>query len=181
MLYQEAKIECLKNVDQYIKDIETLIDIESYGHAYALSVLAAEELAKGLSYSWGGPSDLKEDILKGITGGRNAHFHKIAHFTFVSKLAELSYLMKEEDMSPIESFLKVFINEISKSNYVENTTKEIKKINKKKMRGFYVDIEKKKIHSPTEFKKEDVMESLSTLKRNYELVIELLKFMEMEE
>lgn len=44
---------CLENAEQYIKDAELLIKNSSFGHAYALGVLAYEELGKAVMCDFG--------------------------------------------------------------------------------------------------------------------------------
>lgn len=44
--FKDAVDACKWNIEQYIKDIKLLLDSESYGHAYALSVICLEEISK---------------------------------------------------------------------------------------------------------------------------------------
>lgn len=77
-LLKDAVKSCVCNVEQFIKDAELLLDIGSYGHAFALAVLGKEEFAKGVTYYACSEGILPTNILKEVGRRRDSHIMKLA-------------------------------------------------------------------------------------------------------
>ena len=82
-VFKKGREDCYKNVEQYLKDIELLIENDSLEHAFALSVIAEEELAKGYCID----SNIRfdsiyekgvQEYLSSLIRGSTAHIQKIA-------------------------------------------------------------------------------------------------------
>ena len=186
-LYLKARSACVENVEQYIKDAKKLIEIESYGHAYALLIIGQEELGKAFAYhTIGTPkisSDDLEHYIKMHTKKTQAHIIKLQQYRFLSKLRELQETLKKE-ISATEAALSVFSEYLAGINALEKGDSKILKkelsklvakeeeINRLKMDAFYVEIIDQCINTPLDPRfKETVLRVLSETEKTTNFVV----------
>lgn len=101
----QACKECMKNVDQYIKDIDILIEKGSHGHAFSIAIIAGEEVAKAIGYivAWamGDIKQAEERSKKWINTLHTNHEAKIAIQSLISGAIEtVEKTLKEIEGEP---------------------------------------------------------------------------------
>lgn len=151
-LLKEAVQLCLDNVEQYIIDAELLIKNESYGHAFALTVLGEEELSKAFIYYGCAEELFPKCLVERVGRGRNSHLQK-------QSMAEI--------LAMTFSILELFQN-IAKST-AEESGGDLKKrrvLIKSKLKEAMVDLgNKDKIHDRIR----DFVERVATIEKDKEI------------
>src|SRR5271157_5144760 len=120
-LLKEAVQLCLDNVEQYIADAELLIKNESYGHAFAFTVLGEEELSKAFIYYGCSEGLFPEYLVERVGRGYKSHIQKQAMaeiLAVVFKILELFQSIAKssaeeagEDLKKRGAIAKVKLNE----------------------------------------------------------------------
>lgn len=182
---------CLENAEQYIKDAELLIKNESYGHAFALTVLAEEEAAKVWIYYLcvqgilGVHGDWTKDILKHRIKQSFAFMltlmYKVGDLIYeiqesVEKMAEAnSKKAKEIVLKKMRNFQERMVKSVTyqRGEFYESL-KWFKGMQREKEKALYVDvnIERKRLSSPKTFNKSEVRKYLSQVEKRLEMTKE---------
>ena len=144
---------CVNNAERFINDAILLLDNGSYGHAFALAVLAEEEFAKGCAYYASSEGILPKDFLKEVGRTRDSHIMKLAIGLGIMRAHEQIVMKKT----------------VGDMNF-EKLAERVKALQKNKERGLYVDVdlEKEVLSSPDSLKKGEVEKYLSELKVVFE-------------
>jgi len=186
---RKVAIMSLKNAEQFIKDAEFLVKKRSYGHAFALSVLAEEELAKAVMYY------LCAEGIFGINGKwRNdsiRHVRKQGFAFGIAFMYELILMIEEamdfarrkarRDATKFKVIFEKKIAEIlqkemklfaSKRGDLYDHLKPFEKIQEKRERALYVEakLQKGEITSPRDFKKSEAKQYISHVKERLEVL-----------
>jgi len=188
-LLRKVAIMSFKNAEQFIKDAEVLVKKRSYGHGFALAVLAEEELAKAVMYY------LCAEGIFGINGKwRNdsiRHLRK-QEFAFGIAFTYEMILIVEEAMDFAQrkakgdavKFKQIFEEKIaeilkkeeklfaSKRGDLYEHLKPFEKLQKKRERAMYVEanLQKTKITSPKDFKKSEAKQYITHVKERLEVL-----------
>jgi len=198
--FLRARDACLDNVRQYIKDAKKLMEIESYGHAYALLVVGMEELAKAFAYNAAGTNQILPEPLvqryiemhtrntkDSMTGEAvKAHMIKLQQYSFISDMREVKKAMDkgipaleaaQTVFSGYADLFKAFMEKDSKDRkkMLEKLTAKEREINRLKMDAFYVEIAGKSVKTPLDPRfKEKAKKLLDELEETAEFVVNTL-------
>lgn len=186
---------CLKNVDQYIKDVRTLIDNKSYGHAFGMAILGREELAKAVGYFFISLGVIDANDKAGKKFLRLLHSeHEIkigvAHLLLfvpemISKLEDqvreivkkrAKYVINREERTRRSSRDLLHSSIVALVNKTEDELAPEKRrieIQRSKLRGFYVGIENGTVITPDKITEEQATAQLVELGRNRGVVNEM--------
>jgi AbiV family abortive infection protein len=187
--WQVGYEECLKNVDQYIHDVRTLIDRKSYGHALGLAVLGNEELAKATGYFM---------ISSGIVDANDEagkKFLRLLHKKHELKIGfAYELLFVPEMISKFKGLVPGIVKEHAKQTrnkeeLMKLTYEELfdnpefkmmggerkgEEIQRLKLEGLYVGIDKNGgVITPNKITKEEAISQLKELEGNREIIGEL--------
>ena len=179
----------LKNAEQYVEDAEVLFKKRSCGHAFALAVLAEEELAKAVMYH------LCAEGIFGVEGRwRRDSLHHIRkqQFAFgiafmyelrlmVEEAVELAERKAKKDAKKFKRVLQEKMTEIlqdeqelfaSKHGDVYEHLKHFEELQKKREKAMYVevDLQKKDNTSPKDFKKSEAKQYISHVKERVQVL-----------
>jgi len=187
----EAVKLCLDNAEQYIKDAEVLVKNSSYGHAFALSVLAEEETAKAWMYYLcvqgilGVHGDWRKDIRKHRFKQKLAFMltlmYKVGELIYeiqesVEKMAEAnSNKAKEIVLKKMKNFQERMVKSVTyQRGEFHESLKWFKGMQEEKEKALYVDlnIERKRLSSPKMFNKSEVRKYLSQVEKRLEMTKE---------
>jgi len=190
-ILREAVKLCLDNAEQYIKDAEILVKNLSYGHAFALSVLAEEEVAKAWMYYLcvegvlGVHGDWRKDVLKHRVKQSLAFMltliYKVGELIYeiqesVEKMAEAnSKKAKEIVLKKMENFQEQMVESVTyQRGEFHESLKWFKRMQEEKEKALYVDvdIERKRLSSPEMFNKSEVRKYLSQVEKRLEMTKE---------
>lgn len=190
-ILREAVKECLDNVEQFIKDADVLIINSSYGHAFALTVLAEEELVKAfichicaegilpLSYELWWRKRFTNHLIK-----QACAFGLALSCRLVELVQSIRKLIEEqvgEDFEKRRYLARQKLKEfgdnirkqaISKRGEMYQFVQQFKTLQRDKEKGFYVDInfEDETLSSPKSVKKDEVVSYLNQVKSRLEFV-----------
>lgn len=147
--YMQACEECMKNVDQYIKDIDLLMENGSHGHAFSMAVIAGEEVAKAIGYilAWamGDVKQAEERSEKWINTLHTNHEAKIAIQSMIGGAIEtVEKTLKEIESEPHR--FSILIKEAVKEAGPGKTKEEYVEIAMQKVFGEFVKHPVIKIH-----------------------------------
>lgn len=200
--YEKARTGCLLNVNQYIRDIEKLLEVGSYGHAYGLAIIAGEELTKAFIYHCVcnrivPPTDA---LLKKLVKGGMAHQRKILFQEFFPLLPDLTQWMTSRIKEPLKQVVGEQVSSVDEvdDRVLEDIVMEVcdhhiqpllpewlkqkrsllekpRKVQKMKEDALYVGIKNGKVHSPTDFPRRKAFDALKALKINLEETTESMK------
>jgi len=188
---KEAVTLCLDNAEQYIKDAEALVKISSYGHAFALAVLAEEELAKayvcyihaesGLEIKGRWRRSLTEHRAKQAIQAGFAFWYKLAS-TMLDIIDSVRREVEQGDISENQAKDRLWrrMAEYPKRMEEEGSPESIewdeylkwfKTMREDKERGLYVDIDFKRgrLSSPRSLTIDEVKKYLSQIKERFEI------------
>jgi len=186
--WQVGYEECLKNVDQYINDVRTLIDRKSYGHAFSLAILAKEELAKATSYFIvsSGVIDANDKAGKKLLKLLHSKHELKIGFAYLllfvpEMISKLKDHVKKSKLPTREERIRDISIDLFDSSIIPLVSKMVdehkrkwRKIQKLKLKGFYVDIDKNgTIITPDKFTEDEVATQLKELKENRKIIGEL--------
>lgn len=172
-LYLKARDACISNVVQYTEDAKKLVELESYGHAYALAIIGMEELAKAFAYNAAGtnqmlPESVVQEYIKRHTRDTKntqtgevvkAHITKLQQYRFISRMHELHKMIKA-GAPPFEAAQRVFndlapllkaLEEKDQKKLHKELDKllaEENKANRSKMDAMYVDVAGDSVKTP---------------------------------
>ena len=194
-LLKEAVKSCLDNVEQYLKDARMLIENESYGHAFALTVLGEEELSKAFIYYMCSEGWIPESFIKRVGRRANSHRRKqviAATFSFTFGITEffknLMNSSKEEGEGDPRKTIEIANKKLKEAmDYMQKNKDEMKSrmdqflerfatLEEDKEKGLYVDviIEEGVFTSPKSLEKDVVEEHLAQVKKQFQFVKPLL-------
>jgi len=192
--------EGMKNVNQYIKDINLLIESGSYGHAFSLAVIAKEETIKVFSNFWVWSiwdlGQAKWRSNKWVSLLPKSHEVKIVIRDLVMEAVRKVKIKKVGDKTTveienngkkleirgkarsrdIEEFLNVIVKplvEKAVSRLIEGF-KLAKKTQKLKEKGLYVDFKDGKISTPLSITQEKAIKQFEELKEDYNSLKEVI-------
>jgi len=182
-LLRRIALSSLKNAEQYVKDAEILLKKRSCGHAFAVAVLAEEELAKAVMYH------LCAESIFGVEGKwRRDSLHHVRkqQFAFgIAFLYELSLIVEEavefaerkakKDTEKFREFFEKKVTEIlrdeqklfaSKHGDVYEHLMHFGELQRKREKAMYVevDLQKKEVTSPKDFKKSEAKQYIFHVK-----------------
>lgn len=188
-MLRRIAVLCWKNAEQYVKDAEVLIKKRSYGHAFALAVLAEEELSKAVMYY------LCSEGIFGIEGGwrRDSLRHvRKQNFAFgIAFLYEISLIVEEaveyaqrkakrngrEFNQILEKKMAEIIQKEQKlfaSNQgdVYEHLRHFEELQKKREKAMYVEanLQKKEGTSPRDFNKSESRQYVSHVKERVDVL-----------
>lgn len=190
-LLKKAVQSCLNNVEQYLKDARLLIENESYGHAFALTVLGEEELSKAFIYYMCSEGLVSENFTKRVGRRSKSHRRKqgiaaALFFTFeivqfFKKIVDSS--REEGERDPRKSIEIVNKKLQDAMDYMEKNKDEMKirmdqfferfaTLEEDKEKGLYVDvkIEQGVFSSPESLEKDMVEEHLAKVRKQFQFV-----------
>jgi AbiV family abortive infection protein len=192
---------CFSNVDQYIKDIISLEDSGSHGHAFALTIIAQEEISKALCYfligllretKEGKPFSEKllskihaSHLLKIMLGNMTVQIGKAIKKGVSKAQKELDALKQRAragesverlTREALYRYALPQIKQIHKGDYLAEMSETSEKLQMLKEKGSYVDVSAKKVSTPLEIKKEEMIKELEKLKENYHVAKWLIQF-----
>ena len=192
-LLKNAVQSCLGNVEQYLKDARMLIENESYGHAFALTVLGEEELSKAYIYYMCSEGWVPESFIKRVGRRANSHRRKQVIAATLSFTLEIIQFFKNiVDSSKEEGDLRKTIEIANKKlkeamDYMEKNKDEMKSrmdqflerfatLEEDKEKGLYVDVIIKEgaFTSPKSLEKDMVEEHLAQVRKQFQFVKPLL-------
>ena len=190
-LLREAAMLCLDNTEQYIKDAEALVRISSFGHAFALAVLAEEEIAKAyLCYVHAeSGSEIKGRWRKILTNHRakQALQHVLTfgfkmRFTVFDVLDSVKGEIERGDVTENQAKDRAFRRLIEyprrimeegspESEEWDECLRWFETMQKDKEKALYVDInfEKGEVSSPKYMAKGEVQKYLSQVRERFEM------------
>lgn len=192
-LYRIGYEGCLKNVDQYIKDVRTLIDKKSYGHALGMAILAKEELAKAVGYFFIslGVIDASDNAgKKFLKILHSAHKIKIGVAHLLLFVPEMISKIKDRVGEVVKKQVKYtrkreeLIRRVSEDllyssiappvfKMVDERKRKWEEIQKLKLEGFYVGIDNAAVITPDKITEEETTAQLDELERNRKVVSEM--------
>jgi len=152
----------LENAEKFLDDAQILIKNSSYGHAYAFTVLALEEIGKAVYCNWtiNGPLKVDDDFLKRLRD----HKTKQKVIKEVEKLVVLKTEMdnyrksknrrKAPSKSPIER--DFFLAKLESSSQFKSLEAFYGSLEKFKQLALYVDINENGIPSSPSFFTKDI-------------------------
>ena len=184
---------CVDNAEQFIKDAEILIENSSYGHAFALSVLAEEEIAKawiyhicaegviGVEGTW--KRDIRDHRLKQGFGLLLGLIYKI-----IGLLREIKESVDKEAGDNSRKAKRIALKKMKdfKEQMLESAThqrgefhellKWFKTLQDEKEKALYIDIDFREntFTSPKKFEKRDVKKYLEQVEERLEITREML-------
>lgn len=194
-LLKEGVQACLDNVEQYIEDAQLLVENGSYGHGFALAVLAEEELSKAWIYYMCSEGILPKTFIKKVGKTRHSHIRKQAMagtlaltYKFIELfkgIVESSWEESREDLRKrfeiARKKLKETLDDIRKNeekyrNQLFQFFERVATLEQDKEKGLYVDVNVKKgvLTSPKSLEKDMVEKHLAQVRETFEFLKPLL-------
>jgi len=186
-----AALASFRNAETYIADTKLLIERRSYGHAFALLVLAEEEMGKAfLQFVEFGGFRIPRHVLTRHIPKQTVEVAAFNLFDFLlpslrRRLAEVGLATDDrtrvgqakqlkEDMTVLAERKIDLIRRgrIRDRRFIQQKVRQVERLRKlqgRKMDGMYVDIRKDgTISSPAEFSRHEVLEYLRVVQGNHE-------------
>lgn len=190
VFFRKAAKESFKNADRLVKDAEILLKKKSYAHAFALAVLAEEELAKAAMYgnaadgTVGAEGKWREDMnkhhrMKQIIAFGIAFRYELSLIAedaadFARKKAKgnaqrFSEMYEKEYREIVEEEKQMFAERYGD---LYEHTEVFDGLQQKREKAMYVDVnsEKREITSPSDFKKSTAKRYISHVEERLEVV-----------
>jgi AbiV family abortive infection protein len=166
-----------------LADVKLLRKGRSYGHAYAMAVLGLEQLGMAIFWLWTVlglikrlPKDFRKSLLKSTKRERNIYRdHKkkqtVTIFNFI-QVVFIFIIQSEMENAPQEPMTQVGKRMIKKYiGFLRKMAKVFQDLDKKKMKGLYIDGFGKKNTGPHQFKAKDIDPIMGVL----EMLIDLFR------
>jgi len=193
-LLRKITLLSLKNAEQYINDAEVLVKKRSYGHAFALSVLAEEELAKAVMYYlcaegiFGIEGKWRKDSLRHVRKQEFA-FGIAFMYEMILIVEEALDFAQGKAKGNATRFKQIFERKIaeilqkeqklfaSKHGDVYEHLKPFEELQKKRERSMYVeaDLRKREVTSPKDFKKSEAKQYIFHVQERVEVLRDEIK------
>jgi AbiV family abortive infection protein len=187
---RKVALLCLQNAERYVKDAEILIKKRSSGHAFALAVLAEEELAKAVMYH------LCAEGIFGIEGKwkSDISWHKRKQqfafgiawvYEMILMIEEASEFAMKKAKGKVSEARQIYEKKIAELYQKEQTAFALKRgeaykhlrrfegLQDKRIKAMYVDADLKneKVTCPKDFEKSKAKQYLSDV----EEIVDALK------
>ncbi len=149
----------LDNAGQFLLDAKVLIDNSSFGHAYALTVLALEEIGKAIYYNWAILGFIKID--KNLAKNLKYHKHKQRVLMEILRLGIIDRGIKKHTTFKRRKYpfrnifeLRKFLENVEKSTEFRSVGDFYESLEQTKQLALYVDVREGKLTSPRFFDRE---------------------------
>lgn len=190
MFFRKAAKESFKNAERFVKDAEILLKKKSYAHAFALAILAEEEMAKAAMYGnaadgiVGVEGKWREDLSKHHKVKQIIAFGIASRYEWLLIAEEAADFARKKARGNVQKSREIYEKKLrelrdkelkmfaEKRGDLYEHTEVYEELQRKREKAMYVDADLKKgeISSPLDFKKSTAKRYISHVEERLEVV-----------